>query len=72
MTTTNAERGDSTSNDLLARLVVSQAITPFQADWLAAICPDLDADTFAHPYLRAIPEHSRALLEREARSQCPR
>lgn len=52
-------------SDILDRLVRSEAISQFQADWIESIWPDLDQDAFAHPYLRAVPAHSRAALERQ-------
>ncbi len=53
------------SQVFLARLVAGGALTQFQADWIRAIWANLDADAFAHPYLRTVPEHTRAYLERE-------
>lgn len=49
---------------LLRQLVASKAITAQQASLLNRLWPNLDADAFAHPYLRTVPEHTRAHLER--------
>jgi hypothetical protein len=49
--------------DLLDALVRGGAISSFQAGWIESIWPDLDQDAFAHPNLRGLPVHSRAVLE---------
>jgi hypothetical protein len=61
----NANRNSTPiPHDLLDSLFRSRAITQFQANWIAATWETLDSDAFAHPYLRDISEHSRAVLER--------
>lgn len=70
MPNTHANRGDEGVADVLARLVASDAIPQFQADQIASIWPQLDADAFAHPYLLSVPEHTRAYLEKVSQS-CP-
>ena len=51
--------------DYIAQLVSSGAITQFQADFIAS-SKDFSRDSFTHPYLRNIREHTRAYLERAA------
>jgi hypothetical protein len=70
MTDTDARTPTLPHHDHLARLVASRAITEFQAEWIRAIGPNLDAQAFAHPYLSDLREHTRAYLERAGQS-CP-
>lgn len=67
-TCTSVNKCDGMSLDHLSRLGSSEVLTQFQVDQIATIWPHLDADTFAHPYFKVVPEHTRAYLEREAES----
>lgn len=66
MTDAPEKKDDQMLHDLLGRLVASRVLSPFQADWLVATGVDLGSDAFAHPHLRMVPEHTRAMLERAA------
>lgn len=50
----------------LAGLLRSNAVTQHQAETIRRKWGTLDADTFADPSLRGVPEHTRAYLERES------
>jgi hypothetical protein len=64
MTDAPAKKDDGARHDLLVGLVASKALTQFQADFIKRHWPELNGDLFAHPYLRSVPEHARAYLER--------
>lgn len=54
---------DSTST-LLDPLVRSEALSPFQADWLAENWPDLQDDWASDPRFHDVREHTRAYIDR--------
>ena len=51
---------------VVAGLVASTVLTSEQAQYLLEIWPEVESDSFAHPALRNVGDHTRALLERMA------
>lgn len=61
-----AKPGPRSPSKFIISLVKGNVLTSEQATLLEAIWPKLDADTFAHPGLCSVPEHTRVFLEHAA------
>lgn len=56
-------RSQSEINEAIVdQLLLEGLITQFQAEFLRRPGTQIDDDTFAHPYLRSIPEFTRGIL----------
>jgi hypothetical protein len=64
----SARHADVRAEKFIGRLVVSDVLSEEQGEYLLEIWPEVATHSFSHPLLRAVSDHTRAVLEQIASS----